>query len=345
MAKISIIVPIYNVEKYINRCVDSILNQTFTDFELILVDDGSPDNSGKICEEYAQNDNRIKVIHKENGGVSSARNCGLKNATGEKIIFIDADDYINNTYLSEITKYNADIVCCGHILEDESRNIIENETLTDTDYYFSMNNKKALEKYYIKGAFMYVTDKLFKSCIIKGNELFFNEGMKLGEDVAFSFQYIQYCKSFVISKVSAYHYVEYNLATRKTATNCSDEMAMDNTNHKYNNIEYELTVPLFGQKTKKIFTQRYVVGYKYLLNRALYGNYTYKEIKSIFQSYWFRQSFRLINIKHCYKEESFLLKLILLTKSPRVFLFYKRLIKNYRRFLKHEIRKIDGKLR
>ena len=97
--KVSAIVPVYNVEKYIYRCVDSILNQTFSDFELILVDDGSPDNCPQICDEYAKKDSRIKVIHKENGGLSSARNAGLDIASGEWISFIDSDDWIHKDYL------------------------------------------------------------------------------------------------------------------------------------------------------------------------------------------------------------------------------------------------------
>ena len=89
--KISVIVPVYKVEEYLHRCVDSILSQSFTDFELILVDDGSPDNCGKICDEYAQKDSRVKVFHKPNGGVSSARNYGLDNAKGEWIAFVDSE--------------------------------------------------------------------------------------------------------------------------------------------------------------------------------------------------------------------------------------------------------------
>ena len=91
----SIIVPVYNVEKYLRECIDSILCQTFTDFELILVDDGSKDESGKICDEYAEKDNRIKVIHKENGGQSTARNCGVKESSGKYIVFLDSDDFIS----------------------------------------------------------------------------------------------------------------------------------------------------------------------------------------------------------------------------------------------------------
>ena len=90
MCEISIIVPVYKVEKYLRKCVDSILAQTFTDFEVILVDDGSPDNSGKICDEYAEKDNRVRVIHKENGGLSSARNAGIDVARGKYLGFVDS---------------------------------------------------------------------------------------------------------------------------------------------------------------------------------------------------------------------------------------------------------------
>ena len=106
--RISVIVPVYKVEKYIHRCVCSILNQTYTDFELILVDDGSPDNSGKICDEYAVKDNRIKVIHKDNGGLSSARNAGLdwvfEFSDSQFITFIDSDDYVDKNYLYLLLK-------------------------------------------------------------------------------------------------------------------------------------------------------------------------------------------------------------------------------------------------
>ena len=115
MPKLSVIVPIYNVEQYIHKCVASILSQTFADFELILVNDGSPDNCDKICDEYAIKDNRVKVIHKKNGGVSEARNVGLDAATGEYISFIDPDDWIDKNMYEQTLAYMADndldIVC------------------------------------------------------------------------------------------------------------------------------------------------------------------------------------------------------------------------------------------
>ena len=96
---ITVIVPVYKAEKYVLRCVDSILAQTFTDFEVLLIDDGSPDRSGEICEEYAQKDARVRVFHKDNAGVSSARNLGLDNAKGEWVTFVDSDDWVHEDFI------------------------------------------------------------------------------------------------------------------------------------------------------------------------------------------------------------------------------------------------------
>ena len=119
MPEVSVIVPVYKVEPYLHRCIDSILGQTFTDFELILVDDGSPDNCGKICDEYAKKDGRVRVVHKENGGVSSARNTGLQIACGKFIYFCDSDDYVEKELLNDtvqamdgydLVSFNRDVV-------------------------------------------------------------------------------------------------------------------------------------------------------------------------------------------------------------------------------------------
>ena len=127
--KISIIVPVYNVEKYIRRCLDSIAAQTFTDWECICVDDGTPDASGKICDEYAQKDGRFVVIHKENGGVSSARNVGLDVAKGEYVTFCDSDDWVEKEMLevfyNTALKNDAEVVISGFRTTDEHGNYQE----------------------------------------------------------------------------------------------------------------------------------------------------------------------------------------------------------------------------
>lgn len=117
MAKVSVIVPIYNVEKYLETCVRSLLSQTLSDIEIILVDDGSPDNCGKMCDDFAKGDPRIKVIHKENGGLSEARNAGIMVATSQYIGFVDSDDYVAidmyETLYSNVTRFDADVSICG----------------------------------------------------------------------------------------------------------------------------------------------------------------------------------------------------------------------------------------
>lgn len=128
LPKISIIVPVYKAEPYLHRCIDSILAQTFTDWELILVDDGSPDQSGIICDEYAKKDQRVKVIHKENGGVSSARQRGLDESVGEYTIHADPDDWVEPEMLDELynkaKEEDADMVICDFICEYKSGGVI-----------------------------------------------------------------------------------------------------------------------------------------------------------------------------------------------------------------------------
>ena len=122
---VSVIVPVYKAENYLYRCVDSLLVQTFPDFEILLIDDGSPDRSGKICDEYARKDNRVRVFHKKNGGVSSARQCGIDNAQGEYTIHADPDDWVEPTMLEELYRKakddDADMVICDFYEDDKDK--------------------------------------------------------------------------------------------------------------------------------------------------------------------------------------------------------------------------------
>lgn len=129
MPQLSIIIPVYNVEQYLQRCINSILNQTFTDFEAIFINDGSPDNCGKILDEYAEKDNRIVVIHQDNQGVSAARNAGIRIAQGVYLGFVDPDDFIESTMYEKMIDLmvtnNSDIVCCRF------KNLIEDKIVED----------------------------------------------------------------------------------------------------------------------------------------------------------------------------------------------------------------------
>lgn len=143
---ISVIVPVYKAEKYLHRCVDSILSQTFTDFELILIDDGSPDNCGSICDEYSRKDKRITVIHKENGGVTSARATGVKNAKGEYITFVDADDHIFKETLDTLLKgmsTNIDIVIGSYATDGIHKSPIKCDQVMELSEYIPKNIVKS----------------------------------------------------------------------------------------------------------------------------------------------------------------------------------------------------------
>lgn len=206
--KISVIVPVYNAEKYLRRCIDSILAQTFTDFELLLIDDGSKDKSGEICDEYARKDNRVKVFHKENGGVSSARNLGLDNAQGEWITFVDSDDYLKSEFISCLVKYDDfDHIVGGNIMFGErnvNRDVIK-ETIIDLrtldaarlDFGTDADSSKF---------FCYPWGKLFKQEIIKSNNIRFNPKIFLGEDLCFVLDYLSSCNNVILVPYNNYLY-------------------------------------------------------------------------------------------------------------------------------------------
>ena len=186
--KISVIVPVYNTEKYLNRCIDSILAQTFTDFELLLIDDGSTDSSGKICDDYAAKDSRVKVLHKENGGVSRARNLGIDNAQGEYLSFIDSDDYIRPEMYEKLAKiidiYGVDLVCSnleqnGKVLANktpQNRVIDKQEIHYKILPYFTENDTL--------GAGGYTTMLIKRSVLEKGSVRFY-EDFAFQEDTMF----------------------------------------------------------------------------------------------------------------------------------------------------------------
>lgn len=221
--RISVIVPVYKAEVYLHRCVDSILAQTFQDFEVLLVDDGSPDRSGEICDEYAQKDRRVRVFHKENGGVSSARNVGLDNAIGEWICFVDADDWIEPFLLAHllicVVKHDVDA-----ILYNFKREISPNKFVVDCtlgkDVLVDVDTNIICTIF--KGQ---VFNYLFRTAQIRVHSLRFDENIHYAEDVLFIIQYLGYVQHIYYTDLVYYNYNSYNISAT------SSILPNDNLNH------------------------------------------------------------------------------------------------------------------
>ncbi|MBQ4573418.1 MAG: glycosyltransferase family 2 protein [Clostridia bacterium] len=201
---ISVIVPVYNAEKYLRECIESILNQTFRDLELILVDDGSPDNCCKICDEYAEKDNRVIVFHQENRGVSAARNLGIDNAQGEYITFVDSDDYIM-PYALELLYHdsifsNADISCVSG--RKKCSNTIE--ALEKSKYVIWRGSDSVKKSLLDNGALYSSCRKLYKKEFLGDTR--FEEGKKIHEDSFFVFCCCLKKPVFVLRNAYIYHY-------------------------------------------------------------------------------------------------------------------------------------------
>lgn len=201
MPLVSVIVPVYKAEKWLHRCVDSILAQTMDDFELLLIDDGSPDRSGEICDDYAAKDSRVRVFHKENGGVSSARNWGLDNAQGEWISFIDADDWVEVDYLAGLTeKLDADFILGGvKISESVQSNMLD-------CLYSDLEMKDCLEKYLLDIVLLSPWGNLLRNDILQNNHIRFDEKIHYAEDRVFNRQYLLCCTNARIISLNSYNY-------------------------------------------------------------------------------------------------------------------------------------------
>lgn len=235
---ISIILPCYNSEKTLNRCIDSILSQTFQDFELILVDDGSTDSTGDICDQFAKNNNRIVAIHKINGGVSSARNEGLKIAKGKWIAFCDSDDYTDAQWLLNFTTICADV-------DLPLQGIIYEHAKNSTLHFLPANSGNTLESkrdlitsLMAKGIYGYLFFKLFKRSIIKDHKILFNTTSHFREDEEFFSEYLLYVKSWQTCNKAAYHYL------------------IPNDQKSYKGNSYESLIAIF-KYLDKIFEQKY----------------------------------------------------------------------------------------
>lgn len=281
MPKISVIVPVYNTEKYLHRCIDSILAQTFTDFELLLIDDGSKDNSGKICDEYAAKDSRVRVFHKENRGVSSARNMGLDNAKGEWVTFADSDDYTKSCWLENfeysVRKSTFDLICQGYETVESSNSGL------NVKYGINFVGPviDAIDNMFKNNILGFCWNKLFSLNIIKYNNIRFNESLRFKEDELFLLQYVKCCKTcFCIDKVGYYYHVP-------------------NWDSKYiiNSVQQELTVKNLFIIAHDIFQDKSISIYKkYIHDLTDYYFYNILNGKTEERYYNIKELRKILNI-------------------------------------------------
>lgn len=197
--KITIIVPVYNAENYIKKCIVSIISQTYNDWECLLIDDGSTDKSFDICKEYEKKDKRIRVIHKENGGVSSTRNRGIIESKGDWVFFLDADDYLMTNYLYHLTRNfeNVDLVISGfeRIGSKNDKVSFSHFGIFDNEGFGKLLNDK-----YSCFPFWYCWGRLYKKSILINNKLIFKEGLYYHEDTDFLFNYLLKVEKILVSE-------------------------------------------------------------------------------------------------------------------------------------------------
>ncbi len=320
--KISIIVPVYNVEQYLLRCIDSILAQTFTDFEVLLVDDGSKDRSGAICDEYAAKDRRVRVFHKPNGGVSSARNVGLENARGEWIGFVDSDDYVKEDFLAAFFKQrqDADMLSQGFYspnwMNKSAMTISEKDEIIDGDSLasFVLRMTKTLQ-------IGYLWCKLFRRQIIEKYSIRFEESVCHMEDRLFVYNYLSHSNRVINSSYDGYVYI-FSASGKKFGKQNVMKLL-------FNLLNYFLKI-----KGAHLIEQEIKEGMSYEILSALCNSENYKEADEKLVDSYFKDLYnrRMIPRNSCRK------KFLLLSYIPT------RFMRNttFRRFVFYVLTKVGN---
>ena len=276
---ISIIIPAYNAEKYLEECINSILCNTISDFEIIIVNDGSTDSTPTICKRIASSDNRIKIFSQNNGGVSSARNYGIKQAKGELIMFVDADDLIGKCYIEKIVQEigNADFLCSGFSLfESDYRNPVNRYSNVEFDGSIKEYANRLTE--WINPPFLLSPwCKVFRKVIIEKNNISFHEDMSYGEDVVFVFDYLIKSSTVKCINTSDYYYRKSSNTLSKGYR--SDILKSDMLGLK--KINEFLTINESANK-QIVICERYVDIYTLFIKRLIKSNLNYREKKATF---------------------------------------------------------------
>lgn len=313
MEKVSIVVPVYNVEDYLKYCVDSLINQSYKNIEIILVDDGSTDDSGRICDEYAQEDDRVRVLHIENGGLSNARNTGVNVASAEWVIFIDSDDYYDRRtveYLVQLQKkYAVDLVATSviEVRDFQSDDFIG--SLTDIDS-LKLDRYTALkEMFYGNIVGTHPGGKLYKKEILM--KFPFPKGM-IYEDLAVSFEHIGACNEIAVGYINLYKYYRRpgSIVNSSYSDKFLDFYKAIELNREYVERDYPN-----DQEMKKAHTVRYVFKGLHVVH-ALLGSQMYEQVNKIRKEYRRYWKDILIN-SHITRKNK--LKYLLLLLSPHLY--------------------------
>lgn len=322
---ISVIVPVYNVEVCLPECINSILAQTFTDIELVLVDDGSPDGSGIICDNYAKKDNRVKVFHQTNGGSSCARNYGLDVAKGEWIVFVDSDDYVGPDYLKELygaVTPDVDLVISflSHIKEN-GKSIPHDFRMTKNKTYYTNSIFQKMQKEWHLEKHCHPVSKLFKRKVVEESHVRFLTGVRFAEDYLFLFSFLNVIRNGVcIVPSSNYFYVDrpYSLVHQKPS------------------FDEGLTLYYRVKSVTMVFCKKYncpegEFDIAYFLHRAIVVAESSKDLLKISQEDWkfFVEYFKVISTKTALDKWM----VLHLYTIPSVLFFYLRSIRSFREAL------------
>lgn len=340
MNKISIILPIYNAEKYISKCIESLISQTFKDIEVICINDGSKDSSLSILEEYAQKDDRIKVISQPNSGPATSRNNGLKNSSGEYIMFCDSDDWyeLNMCELmyKTITGNNVDVVCCNASVIDEEENL---ERIEDISYYTNKYiGKKNIDNNLISNTNVMLWNKIFKRSIINKYNICFPDKYEADDD-CFYMQYMSVSDNIYFLEDKLYNYLRrassiMGLMGKKIEKSIYDRIYVSKKYYDFLNVN-------------NLFEKRKSVFIKFLSSVGSYGNQRWnkteiEQAKKIyndlygnneeFKDYIFYKKVNILNILNIEKRCSFdknciFVKYVIKIKNKKIFGFKRKLNK------------------
>ncbi|MEE3342814.1 MAG: glycosyltransferase family 2 protein [Bacilli bacterium] len=329
MDKISIIVPVYNSEKFLDKCIQSVLNQSYQNFELVLVNDGSTDNSLSIIEKYTK-DNRIKLINKKNSGVSDTRNVGIEVATGDLIMFLDSDDYFEENYLyemiTELNNNNCELVISGLTYRDENYKLLKKQLYTNKTKKINFNDiiLDMINTLYFSSCYK----MLFKKSFLEEKNIKFDKNLKYGEDTMFAYNLLKNCSSIFYINSTGYNYVQNSSSVLHKNDLNSIIKYMDDSIFLLSNFEEDI-------EDQYIIPNRILTKYNICLKKlCINKDFTFKKFKDInnelTKKYNIFNNIELDKIN--YESRANLLLIKLLTKKHLMLYYYlvkaKKIISN-----------------